>query len=86
MEQTNNEKESATQEVSAANIEVAQTQNANITDKRQVNNPNSNLLYDESLGPTPGTPRGKQDPRYVSAKSNKQYRNFDFTKRTFYKS
>ena len=51
----------------------------------QVKNFHSNLLYEENLEFIPGTLRGKQDPRYVFAKFNKKYKNFDFTNEDFLK-
>ena len=55
------------------------TEKAISEDNNQVKNFQSNLLYEENPGPIPGTPRGKQDPRYVFAKFDKKYKNFDFT-------
>ena len=49
----------------------------------QVNEIHSNLPYEENLGFIPGTLRGKQNPRYVVAKFDKKYKNFDFKNEGF---
>ena len=69
MEQISNDNGNTPAEVSAINrntpVEVSAVEAdepAKNTD-RQVQNFNSNLLYEESLGFIPGTLRGKQDPQ-----------------------
>ena len=82
MEQLNITNGNKTQEESAATVEAAEPKDAN-TDREQVKKFHSNLLYEEYLGFIPGTLRGKEDPRYVFAKFDKQYKNFDFTNEDF---
>ena len=59
--------------------ETQEQPNTETAKEQQVKQPNINLLYQECLGFIPGTRNGKQEPRYVSAKFSKDYKDFDYT-------